>query len=274
MDLITDTIRQRRLSKIKRNDLVDLMMAAAKTELDSDEEKDSGISEDTEDESSKLCYKRKGKELDDELIIATAVVLFVTGYETTSTALSLLLWLLAKNPEVQTKLQSEVDRATENGGELGYDQIQALEYLDMVIHETVRLFAIVPVTFRQCTKTYTIPGTNVTIPKGTEVQIPTFCIHRDPRYFPDPMRFDPERFTKKARELRHPAAYMGFGYGPRNCIGSRFAMLESKVALVEVVRRFEVVCCAETPKEATMDPHQFLLNTKDKLWLKFVSRQQ
>lgn len=134
--------------------------------------------------------------------------------------MSFALYELALNPDVQDKLAEEIRKYTsENGDKLTYDLLQEMKYLDMVVSETLRKYPPVGNLFRQCTKPYTIPGTNVLIEAETRVFIPIYAIHRDPKYYPNPEKFDPERFTPEEKAKRHPMIYMPFGEGPRNCIG-------------------------------------------------------
>ena len=83
----------------------------------------------------------------------------------------------------------------------------------------MRKYPPVPGLVRVCTKPYTLPGTKVHMEKGSQILIPTFSIQRDPNIFPDPERFDPERFSEEGRKTWHPFAYLPFGEGPRICIG-------------------------------------------------------
>lgn len=87
--------------------------------------------------------------------------------------------------------------------------------------ETMRLFPPAPFLMRKAAESYVIPNTKMKIDKGTSVFIPAFSFHKDPQYFPDPDKFDPERFNKENSEARHPFAFLPFGEGPRICIGNR-----------------------------------------------------
>jgi cytochrome P450 family 6 len=94
----------------------------------------------------------------------------------------------------------------------------------MFFSETLRKYPAVPVLSRECTKDYKIPGTNVVLEKGMTTIIPVFALHHDPKYYPDPERFDPERFNENEKSKRHHFVYLPFGEGPRICIGN-FAVL-------------------------------------------------
>lgn len=105
------------------------------------------------------------------------------------------IYELALNPDIQEKLRAEVKSGIEqNDGNLTYDMLVGFKYLDMVVKEAMRKH---PPAFimRKCTKEFRIPDTNLTIPEGTQININVFSFHRDPEYFPDPMKFDPERFS-------------------------------------------------------------------------------
>src|SRR5258705_6101998 len=91
--------------------------------------------------------------------------------------------------------------------------------MSFAVSETLRLHGPAPKSTRICTKDYQIPGTNKIIQKGTMVTFPSFAIHRDERYFPNPSKFDPERFSPEEKSKRSPYVYLPFGHGPRNCIG-------------------------------------------------------
>ena len=126
---------------------------------------------------------------------------------------------------------------------------------------------------RTCTKDYTLPGTSLTIKRGQEVQIPAMGIHLDEKYYPDPDRFDPERFSKgSSGASRHPMSYLSFGQGPRKCFGGRFAILEIKVALVRVLREFDIVRCEETPEELILDPTSITMTPKNELLVRLERR--
>lgn len=106
-------------------------------------------------------------------------------------------------------------------------QISGLQYLDMVVSETLRMYPILPVLDRKAMNNYQIPGTNVIIEKGTPVFIPLLGMHYDPQYFPKPDLFDPERFSEENRKSRTNYVYMPFGEGPRNCIGKNKNIFQS-----------------------------------------------
>lgn len=106
--------------------------------------------------------------------------------------------------------------------------------------------------FRKVTKPYKVPETGVVLEQGTPVFIPVMAFHRDPEIYPDPEKFDPERFTKENIAARHPCAWMPFGDGPRNCIGLRFGMMQTRLGIATILNHFRI-----TPSKNTMIPIRF-----------------
>ncbi|XP_023931556.1 cytochrome P450 3A11-like [Lingula anatina] len=122
-----------------------------------------------------------------------------------------------------------------------------MQYLDMFLKESLRLHPIAPFgPGRTAQESSTVMG--VHIPKGMKVRCDVYSIHMDPEHWgpPDPSLFCPERFTAERVAKRHPMAWLPFGAGPRNCIGMRFALMEAKMTLACLVKKFSVETCAET----------------------------
>ncbi|KAF0309947.1 Cytochrome P450 9e2 [Amphibalanus amphitrite] len=194
--------------------------------------------------------------LSDSSIVAQSILFLFAGYETTATLLTFAAYCLALDQEIQQRVQQEVDDAVERHGGLTYEAVMDMPYLDRVISETLRLYSPAPRTERVCTKKYTLPGSDLVIDVGTLLAIPVLPIHRDPEYYPDPLRFDPDRFLPEEKEKRHPCSYLPFGSGPRNCIAMRFALFEAKVALVTMLRELTLKPTPQTP------PHPMPLDKK------------
>ncbi|XP_051017137.1 cytochrome P450 3A9-like isoform X4 [Acomys russatus] len=188
--------------------------------------------------------KESHQGLSDLEIAAQSIFFIFAGYETTSSALSFAMYLLATHPDVQKKLQDKIDDALPNKAPATYDALVQMEYLDMVVNETLRLYPVGGRLERICKKDVEING--VFIPKGTIVMVPTFALHKDPNCWPEPEEFCPERFSKKNQDSINPYTYLPFGNGPRNCIGMRFALMNMKVALVRILQNFSFQPCKET----------------------------
>uniref|UniRef100_A0A8C7CAK4 unspecific monooxygenase n=1 Tax=Neovison vison TaxID=452646 RepID=A0A8C7CAK4_NEOVI len=184
------------------------------------------------------------KALSDLELVAQSIIFIFAGYETTSTSLSFLVYELATHPDVQQKLQEEIDATFPKKAPPTYDGLVQMEYLDMVLNETLRLYPIGGRLERVCKKDVEISG--VFIPKGTVVMVPVFTLQRDQDLWPEPEEFRPERFSKKNKDSINPYIYLPFGTGPRNCLGMRFAILNMKLALVRVLQNFSFKPCKET----------------------------
>ncbi|XP_028719508.1 cytochrome P450 3A25-like [Peromyscus leucopus] len=144
-----------------------------------------------------------------------------------------------------------------------------MEYLDMVVNETLRLYPAANRLERISKKDVQING--VFIPKGTVVMVPTYPLHRDPEYWPEPEEFCPERFSKENKGSINPYVYLPFGYGPRNCLGMRFALISMKFAVVRVLQNFTLQPCEETQIPLKLSKRT-IFQPEEPIILKVVSR--
>ncbi|XP_050173729.1 cytochrome P450 3A29-like [Myiozetetes cayanensis] len=209
--------------------------------------------------------------LSDEEILAQALIFVFAGYETTSCTLSYMAYNLAIHPAVQQRLQDEVDAYLPNKATPMYSTITQMEYLDMVVNESIWLYPAGGRLERVCKETVEISG--VTIPEDMVVMIPAFVLLRDPQYWPEPEELRPERFSKGNKERLDPYTFLPFGAGPRNCIGMRFAHLVMKVAVVVLLQNFCFRTCKDTPIPLVLDLRGFI-QPKKPIVLKMVPRAQ
>ncbi|KAL7851844.1 hypothetical protein SRHO_G00176290 [Serrasalmus rhombeus] len=207
--------------------------------------------------------------LSDHEILSQSISFIFAGYETSSSTLSFFFYNMATNPETMKKLQEEIDQTFPDKTPVQYDAVMSMDYLDAALNESLRLYPVAARTDRVAKKTVEINGVN--IPRGTTVMIPIYPLHRDPEYWPDPDTFNPERFTKENKESIDPYMYMPFGAGPRNCIGMRFALVSMKLAIVEILQRFDVNICDETKIPLELGNDAFL-SPKDPIKLRFTPR--
>ncbi|XP_061395657.1 cytochrome P450 4p1-like [Musca vetustissima] len=160
------------------------------------------------------------------------------GFDTTSMALIFVLMALALHPDMQQKCYDEInEHIAGDHATLDMQQLNNLKYLDCFIKETQRMYPSVPIIGRECTED-TVFGGKMLFPKGTQIHMHIIDIHMNPKYYVDPEKFDPERFTPSQAEKRHPFAFIPFSAGQRNCIGQKFALLEIKTLLVYVLKNF------------------------------------
>nr|CAD7409335.1 unnamed protein product [Timema poppensis] len=149
-----------------------------------------------------------------------------------------------------------------------FSDLQAMKYLEQVIKESLRLYPSVPFYGRYLEDDIIIK--NYTIPAGTDVNVVPTHIHRNPRIYPDPEVFNPDRFSKESSQERHPFAYLPFSAGPRNCIGQRFALLEEKAVLSTVLRHFQIESLDRPEDIAVLG--ELILRPKHELRIKFTLR--
>ncbi|KOB75101.1 Cytochrome P450 6B46 [Operophtera brumata] len=217
--------------------------------------------------------KQLSLELTDDIIAAQAFVFYVAGYETSATTMSFLLYELAKNPDVQEKLHAEITEVLKrHEGKMTYETLQDMTYLDNVFDETLRLYPLVEPLQRNALMDYQVPGTDIVIEKGTTVLVSPYGIHHDAKYYPDPEKFDPERFSAENCRDRHSCAYMPFGVGPRNCIGMRFAKVQSRVCISKLISKFRVEASKNTPDVIEMNPKRPIMGPNGGIYLRIVKR--
>ncbi|XP_029048981.2 cytochrome P450 6a2-like [Osmia bicornis bicornis] len=248
---VTDTIKYRQENDIVRPDFINMLM-----DLKAHPEKLNNI------------------ELTDSLLTAQAFIFFAAGYETSSTTISNALYELAVNQDIQNKLREEImEYCSKDKGELKYETVKEMEYLDKVFKETLRMYPPGSLLFRNAISDYTFDGTKVSIPKGTTVWIPVFALQRNSDIYPNPDSFDPERFNEDAIAARHSMHYLPFGDGPRNCVGARFAIYQTKIGLIAILRNYKVDVCEKTSIPYEIDPASILLAPKEGIYLKFTKVQ-
>ena len=183
-----------------------------------------------------------GGTMTDQQIRDESMTLFLAGHETTANALSWALYLLAKNPEARARLEAEVDAL---GRIPSYDDLKELPWTLAVLKETLRLYPPAYILGRRVLEDVVIG--NYEIKKGNIVIVNVLGIHRRPDLFPDPARFDPERFLGDAEKQLARCAYLPFGAGPRVCIGNHFALMEGHVLLASLLKRLRFDMADDEP---------------------------
>ncbi|KRT80270.1 cytochrome P450 [Oryctes borbonicus] len=244
-NVIKDTAEYREKTGYRRNDAMQLLLDM--------------MSKDGTESENTLTFRE---------IAAQAFVFFLAGFETSSTLMSFALFELSQNEDVQDRLRNEIRKTLErNNGELTYEAIWEMNYLDMVINETLRKYPPLPILTRQCTKDYRVPDSNIIIHKEDAVFIPIKGIHYDPEYYPDPHKFDPTRFTEENKSKRHPFTFLPFGEGPRICIGMRFGLMQAKVGLASLIANFKFKLNPKTELPVKLDSKSFLTTILGGLWI-------
>ncbi|KAJ8926642.1 hypothetical protein NQ314_020976 [Rhamnusium bicolor] len=244
-NLVGGTIRIREEKGIVRPDMIHLLMEARK-----------GIHKHEENGTIDTGFATA---LESDI----ALIFFFAGFDSVSGLMCFTAYELATNPDVQDKLREEIYATLEEcGGKLTYDGLLKMKYMDMVVSVLVD---------RVCNKPYTLnPATPeekpVHLEKETVLWLPIFAIHRDPEYYPDPDRFDPERFNDENKGNINPYTYCPFGLGPRNCIGSRFALLETKTIFFYILQHFEFVPVEKSQIPLKISKKSFNLQSEGGFW--------
>lgn len=225
--LVLDTMRNREEKNISRPDMINILMQIRNGTLHhqrqqaQDNDNVEGFATVEESDIGKKDVNRKWT--DDELV-AQAFLFFAAGFETTATFLSFMMYELAVSPDIQDRLYEEISDISSrtDSKHLSYDMIAQMKYMDQVVSETLRKWPPAVLSDRLCVKDYAFDdraGNKFTIDEDIQFWIPIHALHRDPKYFPEPDKFDPERFNEANKKNIVPGSFVPFGIGPRNCIG-------------------------------------------------------
>ncbi|KAG0714802.1 Cytochrome P450 3A41 [Chionoecetes opilio] len=198
-------------------------------------------------------------------IVAQSVLFLFAGYETTASLLAFSSFLLAKNKDQQHRLRDELQQMVAEHGDITYQAIMEATLLDACLQESLRLYPPGAIMERSCSKTIKLPGTDLTLKPGDLVQVPLWSLHHDPRNWPDPEAFIPDRFLPENKGNIRPFTHMPFGMGPRNCIAMRFALMEAKVALAKLLLKAELEVAPGF--KLTLDLVNGLMRPKDGIML-------
>jgi cytochrome P450 len=209
--VIYGMVRSRRASGKSCGDLIGMLLAAQDNEGD-------------------------GLGMNDRQVRDEAMTIFLAGHETTATAITWIWYLLAKHPSVESKLRAEL--AAVLGGRLpAFDDVEHLNYTRMVIAESMRLYPPVWAITRRALADYAFGEWHV--PAGTTIGMSQYVMHRNPRYYPDPEKFDPLRWREDEVAKRPKYSYFPFGGGNRVCIGESFAWMEVTLMLATLCQTWQ-----------------------------------
>jgi cytochrome P450 len=195
-----------------------------------------------------------GEGLTDAQVRDQAMTIFLAGYETTALALAWTWYLLAQNPEAEARLHEELDAVL--GGRLPtFEDVPRLDYTARVFNESLRLYPPTWRLVRWAIEDCEFGG--YVVPAGSQVIVSQYVMHHDERYFPDPFRFDPERWTPEAKAERPQYSFFPFGGGPRRCLGETFAVVEGVLLLATLARHWRLRLVASGPP-VEMEPLHML----------------
>eukprot|EP00057_Strongylocentrotus_purpuratus_P003571 XP_003726922.1 PREDICTED: cytochrome P450 4V2 [Strongylocentrotus purpuratus] len=161
------------------------------------------------------------------------------GHDTTAAAISWAILEIGQHPDIQERLHAELDEVFGDSiRPVTSDDLSRLSYLTRIVKESLRIIPAVPMVARSLDEDIVLDGK--VVPKEAMIMLHIYALHQDPQQFPDPDQFDPDRFLPENAEKRHPYAFVPFSAGPRNCIGQKFAMMETKLTLANIFRRFSI----------------------------------
>jgi cytochrome P450 len=173
--------------------------------------------------------------LTDEELLDEGIALGITGYEPVGEGLVWALWLIARHPETQARLRQEALQYFQQGA----PDDAPLPYTWAVLQESMRLYPPTWLFLRYATAPVTLPS-GESVPAGAKIYLSPWLIHRDPRFYPEPLSFQPERFLPGSNHQRPRLSFMPFGAGSRMCLGMHFTAVESTRILASLIRDFDV----------------------------------
>ncbi|KAK2164743.1 hypothetical protein LSH36_59g01037 [Paralvinella palmiformis] len=255
---MTKVVEERRAKQIRRPDLLQLMLDSEANESINDDDfimttdYEEKLSPEKSDTTNNKTRGKLVKRLTEQEIKSQSFIFLIAGFETTATTLGYATYLLAMNPDKQTKLIDEIDATHPPGTEVTYDSIKNMSYMNMVVCETLRLYPVAArAVNRQCFSPCKI--NDLDIPEGMAVHVDVWSIHYDKKLWgEDADKFVPERFSPEEAAERHPMAWLPFGAGPKNCVGQRFGQMEIKTALTHILQKYTFDKCDETEENLTL----------------------
>jgi len=223
-DLIVRTIHERRASSRDHGDVLSILLSATDQQVG-------------------------GGRITEQQVIDEATILFVAGQDDITAALSWCWCLLAQHPAAQARFHAEIETELASRQPV-YADVARLPFTEMVIKETLRMYPPTWTLVPRC-PTEEVELGGYRIPRGTWVFISPYATHHDPRFFPDPERFDPDRFSPERQQAMPQFAYIPFGGGPRMCIGNHFSFTLLAMAMAVIAQRFRMTLCDDP---ATIEP--------------------
>ncbi|XP_014209184.1 cytochrome P450 9e2-like [Copidosoma floridanum] len=214
----------------------------------------------------------KHVKLDITNITAQAFIFFFGGFDTSSTQMCIIAHELTINPDIQKRLQEEIDQVMgHSGGQPSYEDVNSMPYLDAVFNESVRRHSQCSILDRRCVKAFEFPpavpgAAPFIVQPGMNVWIPAAGLHMDPKYYANPEAFDPDRYFQK-KVTMNDVTNLGFGIGPRACIGVRFALLEIKVLFFFLLAKYNLVPNSKTRVPFDYSRDGFVIKPPGGFWL-------
>ncbi|EDV59726.1 cytochrome P450 9b1 [Drosophila erecta] len=250
--LVVDAMQYREKHHITRPDMIQLLLEAKKESEDN---------------------------WTDDEIVAQCFIFFFAAFENNSNLICTTTYELLHNPDIQERLYEEVKETQEalKGAPLNYDAVQKMTYMDMVVSESLRKWTLSAAADRLCSKDYTLTDDEGTklfeFKAGDNISIPISGLHWDERFFPQPRRFDPERFSGRRKGDLIPYTYLPFGVGPRSCIGNRYALMQAKGMLYNLMLNYKIEASPKTTKDLWESARGFNIIPSTGFWMQLVLRE-
>ncbi|XP_046392778.1 cytochrome P450 6a2-like [Ischnura elegans] len=259
----------------KFGDFIQILVLLKKYGIHAIKEKDDSFLSEIESQHYSAPEKVSWSDMTLDDLTAQVLIFFTAGFETTAALLTYALYELTCSEngiEVQTTLREKILSAIkENGGIINYDLIQRIPLLDHVLSETLRLHPATGALTRVCSEQYTLPGTDITLEKGTAIAISVNGLQLDSRYFENPTKFDPSRFSPEKKGDRSNYVYLPFGEGPRMCVGQRFSQMQARLGLAVLMSKFKFELSTEkTQLPLRVNPRGFSTTPVGGIWIKFT----
>lgn len=217
-----------------------------------------------------IKISEKNPEFTEEDIINEANTFMLAGQDSVGASVAFTLTLLAQNPHDQEKCLRELDQIFANRDKRSptMADLREMKYLEQCIKESLRLYPSVPILARTVGEDINMGG--IVLPKGSTALLNIVATHRLTHFYPDPEKFDPDRFNPENCDKRHPYAFIPFSAGPRNCIGYRYAMIEMKTIISSILRRYTLH--SVPGKEEIKWSFRITLRAHGGLWVRFQKR--
>ncbi|XP_055304966.1 probable cytochrome P450 9f2 [Sitodiplosis mosellana] len=276
--IVKENIEKRKKDNIVRNDMIDLLIKARNGQLehaDGDDKTDVGFATTIESNVGKSSEKVQNWTDDD--VVAQCLVFILGGLNAIAGTACFMFHELSLNPDIQDKLFAEINGVKEelNGSPLAYESISKMKYLDKVVCETLRRWCPVPFLERTCNRPYVLENNEekVELQVGDGIFVPTYALHMDDKYFRKPIKFDPERFNDENKGSIQTGTYLPFGIGPRNCIGSRFALMAIKTLAFYLISEFFVDKSYKTQDPLKLKALPLLMDAEKGFFIELRRRQ-
>ena len=219
--------------------------------------------------------KANEESLSKDILTAHMASLYADGFETSSITLSFIGYQLAVHKDVQEKLRAEVQSTiAKHGGQLTFEGLKEMKYMDQVMNESQRCFSAFGILSKRCTEEFELEGSDglrCRVKPGTEIAIPVWPLHHDPKHWSDPEVFDPDRFSEDRKQEIKKMTFLPFGEGPRMCVGMRMALLQLKACLASLLNNYRLELSPKTQLPLKLSPAYFLSAPVGGLWV-YISK--